>query len=200
MQINPSEITEREVYKLLTGSVLPRPLGFISTVGREGPNLAPFSFFNCVSSSPPMVAFSLQPGTNGPKDTLRNIQENSEFVVNIVSRSFLEKVNITAEDFAPEVNEFNVSGLTETPSKVVKPPSVYESKVKLECKLHTILPLGKDTLVIGEVILFNVNDDVLLERYRIDIDKLDPIGRLAGSLYSTCENRIIIKRPKKGGL
>jgi flavin reductase (DIM6/NTAB) family NADH-FMN oxidoreductase RutF len=199
MHIKPSDITEKEVYKLLIGSILPRPIAFVSTIGEDGPNLAPFSYFTCVSTSPPMVAFSLQPGPYGPKDTLRHIRENGEFVVNIVSRSFIDKVNIAATDFAPGINEFEQAELTETPSLLVKPPGVAESLVNLECRKYTILELGKDTLVIGEVVSFHVNDDVLLERYRIDLDKLDPVGRLAGNLYSTCENRIEIKRIKKGG-
>lgn len=198
MQIDPSVLKHQERYKLLIGSILPRPIAFVSTLGSKGPNVAPFSFFTGVSVDPPMVGFTSMPGPYGPKDTLRNIEETGEFVVNIVSKSFVEKMNITAADSPIGVSEFELAGLQEKESVIVAPPAVAESKVKLECKLHKIVELGEgpNAFIIGEVVLFHIDDDIMMDRHRIDWEGLEPVGRMAGNLYSVCDNVISIKRKK----
>jgi flavin reductase (DIM6/NTAB) family NADH-FMN oxidoreductase RutF len=196
VEVLPGALSEKEKYKLLIGSILPRPIAFVSTIGEQGTNVAPFSFFTCVSTSPPMVGFTVMPGPYGPKDTLRNIRENGEFVVNIVSHSFLDKVNIAASDTPPNLSEFKLSHLSEEPSILIKPPRVQESMIKFECKMHSIIELGKgpDQFIIGEVLLFDINDDIVDERYRIDLERLEPIGRMAGNLYAVCDHIIKAKR------
>lgn len=198
MQIDPSVLKHQERYKLLIGSILPRPIAFVSTLGSQGPNVAPFSFFTGVSVDPPMVGFTSMPGPYGPKDTLRNIEETGEFVVNIVSKSFVEKMNITAADSPMGVSEFELAGLQEKESVMVAPPAVAESKVKLECKLHKIVELGEgpNAFIIGEVVLFHIDDDIMMDRHRISWEGLEPVGRMAGNLYSVCDNVISIKRKR----
>ncbi|WP_077211675.1 flavin reductase family protein [Bacillus dakarensis] len=198
MQINPAELQHQDRYKLLIGSIVPRPIAFVSTLGKHGPNLAPFSFFTGVSVDPPMVGFTSMPGPYGPKDTQLNIQETGEFVVNIVSSSFLEKMNITAADSPIGVNEFELAGLQEKESISVKPPRVAESKIHLECKLHKIVELGEgpNAFIIGEVVLFHIDDDIMMDRHRIRWEGLEPVGRMAGNLYTVCDNVISIKRKR----
>jgi flavin reductase (DIM6/NTAB) family NADH-FMN oxidoreductase RutF len=196
MQIDPTSLREQEKYKLLIGSILPRPIAFVTTKGELGSNVAPFSFFTCVSVNPPMIGFTSMPGPHGAKDTLRNIRETGEFVVNIVSKGFVDKVNISSVDSPPGVSEFELSDLHEKQSTMVQPPRVAESKIHLECKMHNILELGRgpDAFIIGEVVLFHVDDDIMMDRYRIHGEGLEPIGRMAGNLYSVCDNVISVKR------
>lgn len=198
MQIDPSSINAQETYKLLIGSILPRPIAFVSTKGKLGSNVAPFSFFTCVSVNPPMIGFTTMQGPYGAKDTLRNIRETGEFVVNIVSKNFIDKVSDASIDSPPEISEFELVGLHEKKSKMVEPSSVAESKIQLECKMHTILELGKgpDSFIIGEVVLFHVDENIMMDRYRIDREGLEPIGRMAGNLYSICDNVISLKRKR----
>jgi flavin reductase (DIM6/NTAB) family NADH-FMN oxidoreductase RutF len=196
IQIDPNSLKQLEKYKLLIGSILPRPIAFVSTQGEKGSNVAPFSFFTCVSTNPPMIGFTLMPGPFGPKDTLRNIQSTQEFVVNIVSKDLIEQVNISSVDSPLGVSEFELSGLTERPSIKVKPPSVGETKIQLECKLNKIIEFGNgpDSFIVGEVILFNISEEILLDRYHISLEGLKPVGRLGGNLYSTSHNVISVKR------
>jgi flavin reductase (DIM6/NTAB) family NADH-FMN oxidoreductase RutF len=198
MKIDPAQLNNQEKYKLLIGTILPRPIAFVSTIGKDGNNLAPFSFYTCVSTNPPMIGFTVMPGPYGPKDTIRHIRETGEFVVNVVSQSIVEQVNITATDSPPGVNEFEVAKLTEEPSMLVRAPRVKEAKVHFECRMHSIVELGKgpDNFIIGEVVMFHVNDDVLMERYRINLEKLDPVGRMAGNFYTRCQDLIKIDRHK----
>lgn len=198
MQINPSELNEQEKYKMLIGSILPRPIAFVSTKGKSCNNVAPFSFFTCVSVDPPMIGFTAMPGPYGDKDTLRNIRETGEFVVNIVSKSFIDEVSLSSVDSPSEISEFEITGLHEKKSIMVQPPSVAESKIQLECKLHKIVELGKgpDSFIIGEVVLFQVDEDILMDRYRIQWEGLEPVGRMAGNLYSVCDHVISIKRKR----
>jgi flavin reductase (DIM6/NTAB) family NADH-FMN oxidoreductase RutF len=190
VDIRPSDLSGQEIYKLLIGTILPRPIAWVSTQGEDGVNLAPFSFFTCVSTNPPMIGFTVMPGPFGEKDTLRHIRENREFVINVVSRSILDQMNITATDAPPGVNEFELAGLTEEASQCVKVPRVKEAKVHFECKMHSIvgLGLGPDHFVIGEVMNFHVNDEIMMDRYRIDVESLDPVGRMAGNFYTTSDH------------
>ncbi len=204
MIISPQEHDYRDIYKLMIGAIVPRPIAFVSTLSLEGIlNLAPFSFFTGVSANPPVVCFSpMIRGSDGKKkDTLNNIETTREFVVNIVSEDFAVQMNICSTEFPPEVDEFQQSGLTPISSDLVKAPRVKESKINLECRLLQVVhvspkPLG-GSLVLGEVLCFHVADE-LWEDYRIDPDKLKPIGRMGGPTYTRTTDRFDLVRPKAG--
>jgi len=184
MIIDPNELDTHSVYKLLIGAVVPRPIAWVSSRSKEGVlNLAPYSFFNVVSREPPMLAFSVGPRTGGedyPKDTLTNVRETQEFVVNIVSLSVANAMHETSINHPPEVNEFEKAGLTPAPCEVISTPRVAEAKISMECTLEHLLKLGSDHLVIGRMQRYHV-DDALISNGRIDTLKLDPLARLAGN-------------------
>jgi flavin reductase (DIM6/NTAB) family NADH-FMN oxidoreductase RutF len=183
--IDPSELDPQSVYKLLIGSVVPRPIAWTSTVSAEGArNLAPFSFFTVASRQPPMLCISVGPrvDSNVPtKDTLDNVEETGEFVVNIVSLSLSNTMFESSRNHPPEVDEFEKAGLTPAPCEVVGAPRVEEAGVSMECFLDRVLPLGTDHLVIGRVVRFHVRDELYEDNGRIDVGGLDPPGRLAGN-------------------
>jgi flavin reductase (DIM6/NTAB) family NADH-FMN oxidoreductase RutF len=190
MDVMPESLYWKDAYKLMIGSILPRPIAFVSTIDEKGAsNLAPFSFFTAISAEPMMVCFSpMRKGTDGSKkDTLINIEKTKEFVINIVSEQIAEQMNRCAGDFDPEVDEFVQSGLTKGKSKAVAPPRVKESLVHLECELHDVLHFGEKagsgSLVIGKVKHIHV-DDALFYEGKIDSEELKPIGRLAGHMYT----------------
>lgn len=191
MEIKTDSLEWKDAYKLLQGSVLPRPIAFVSSQDENGTtNLAPFSFFTVISANPMMVCFSpMRRGTDGAKkDTLNNIEATKQFVINIVSEDFIQQMNDCATEFPSDVDEFEASGLTKTESAVVKPPRVRESRVHLECELDQVLHFGQDeagagSLVIGKVVHVHVDDD-LYENGRINSEKLNPVGRLAGATYT----------------
>ena len=200
MVIDPKSTEPFNLYKLLIGSILPRPIAFVSTMGPDGIyNLAPFSFFTAISANPPTIAFAPMINTQGKrKDTLNNVERLGEFVVNVVSEDIVQPMNETSADFPPEIDEFEVSGLTPIPSDLVAVPRVKESHIAMECKLRQIvemssLPLG-GSLVIGEVVRFHV-DDEYFDDYRIDVDKLRPVGRMAGFIYTRTTDRFELVRP-----
>lgn len=189
---------------MLIHSVAPRPIAWVSTLSKEGqPNLAPFSFFNVVSGNPPMLGFSpaMRPVEGGaaPKDTLHNIRETGEFVVNVVTWELAEAMNLTSGEYGHEVNEFELAKVTPRPSQVVKPPQVAESPVNFECKLHQILEFSKEprgsSLVIGKIVSVSLADKVLKDG-RIDEAALDLIGRMGGMSYSRTTKRFEMVRPK----
>jgi flavin reductase (DIM6/NTAB) family NADH-FMN oxidoreductase RutF len=188
----------------MVGVIVPRPIAFVSTISPDGTlNLAPFSFFTGISANPPVICFSpMVRGSDGArKDTLRNIEAVKEFVVNVVSEEFADKMNICSTEFPAEVDEFSASGLTPVPSELVKPPRVKESHINMECRLVQIVdvsakPLG-GSLVIGEVLRFHV-DDALIDNYKIDPDLLHPIGRMGGPTYTRTTDRFDLQRPKTG--
>lgn len=188
------------MYRLLTALVQPRPIAWVSSRSADGAlNLAPFSFFNVVGANPPTVVFCpMQPDGSPMKDTLRNLHEHPEFVVQVVSRHLAEKMNITAGDFAPEISEFEVAGLTAQPSRTVSVPRVAEAHAHLECKVSQLIPVGEGggsgTLVLGEVLCIEIDDSVCVGD-RIDLDALAPIGRLSGSYYCTVSDRFELERP-----
>lgn len=201
MTIDPQSTTPLNIYKLLIGSIVPRPIAFVSTLSADGTrNLAPFSFFTAVSANPPVICFSpMIKGDGNAKDTLRNIRETKEFAVNIVSEAFAEPMNATSGDYPPEVDEFEVSGLTPIPSDLIKPFRVKESQIHLECRLLQIVDIGgaplSGSLVLGEVVRFHIADGIFHD-FRIDLDQLQPIGRLSGTEYTRTKDRFSIERPK----
>ena len=199
--VDPQSTSAQDVYKLLVGVIIPRPIAFVSSLSAEGVrNLAPFSFFTAVSANPPVICFSpMIRGRDGSrKDTLNNIERTKEFVVNIVSEEFAEKMNITSAEFDPDVDEFTESGLTAIPSDLVQPPRVGESKVNMECRLLQIVhvspkPLG-GSLVLGEVVRFHIADEIV-NNYKIDPERLGAIGRMGGPTYARVTDRFDMERP-----
>ena len=202
MTVNPALARPADLYKLMIGSIVPRPIAFVSTLSATGIlNLAPFSFFTAISANPPVICFApmVRTGENARKDTLRNIEETGEFVVNVVSEDFAAQMNVCSTEFPPEVDEFAASGLTPLPSAIVKPPRVAESRVQMECRLFRIVevsnkPLG-GSLVLGEVLRFHVSDEIV-ENFRIDPGKLCAIGRMGGPTYTRTGDRFDMERPK----
>ena len=202
MTIDPSTRDPFDVYRLLSGSIMPRPIAFVSTISAAGVlNLAPFSFFTVASANPPIVAFCpmVRGGDRPKKDTLMNIEASGEFVVNICSEDFAAQMNATAGEYPPDVDEFQLSGLTPVPSDVVKPPRVKESRVTMECKLHQLVPVSDKflggTIVLGEVVRFHVQDSLINEICEIDADQLNAIGRMAGPVYVRTKDRFEMVRP-----
>ncbi len=196
------------MYNILLNAVVPRPIAWVSTRSASGqPNLAPFSFFNCVCVDPPLLAFA--PGLRAPKeadaargepkDTLRNVRETQEFVVNVVPYELPEAMNVTSGEYDRSVNEFELAKLTPLASQLVRPPRVAESPVSFECKLHRILDFSSaptsSSLVIGEVIAIHV-DDAHMKNGRIDGDSLGLIGRMGGMQYTRTTDRFEMVRPK----
>jgi flavin reductase (DIM6/NTAB) family NADH-FMN oxidoreductase RutF len=201
LTVDPCSTEPASIYKLLIGSVVPRPIAFVSTINTEGAfNVAPFSFFTVASSNPPVLVFTVgnRATPNPLKDTLRNITTAREFVVNVVSEEIGAKMNLCAGDYPPDIDEFQVSGLTPIPSDLVKAPRVAESHINMECRLlYTIAMSGLvngGNLVLGEVVRFHI-DDEYFNNYRIDQDKLRAIGRMAGNSYTRTEDRFDMIRP-----
>lgn len=184
MIIDPDTLDSQSCYKLLIGSVVPRPIAWTSTVSRDGVrNLAPFSFFTVASREPPMLCISIGPRVESDldtKDTLQNIEETEEFVINIVSLPLSNTMHESSKSHPPEADEFEKAGLTPAPCEVVEPPRVEEAGVSMECVLDRIIPLGSDHLVIGRMVRFHVRDE-LYQDGRIDVNGLQPLGRLAGN-------------------
>lgn len=210
MHVEASALAYRELYNIVLSSVGPRPIAWVSTLNASGqPNLAPFSFFNCVCMDPPLLAFApgfrpaQEPNTVSEaagiaKDTLRNIRETKEFVVSIVTYDLLEKMNLTSGEYGPEVNEFELARVTPQPSKIVRPPRVGESPVSFECQLYQILEFStaptSSSLVLGRVVAVHI-DEAHLKDGRIDRDSLDLVGRMGGMQYSRTNDRIELARP-----
>ncbi|MFZ1941019.1 MAG: flavin reductase family protein [Terracidiphilus sp.] len=200
--IDPAQLEYNDIYKLMVGIIVPRPIAFVSTIDAAGVlNLAPFSYFTACGSNPPVVCFStaVRAGARSHKDTLRNVEATGEFVVNVVSEEFAAQMNATAAEVPPEVDEFVLSGLTPLASDLVKPPRVAESKVQMECRLYQIVTVsekpGGGILVLGEVLRFHVLES-LLDGYKIDPDKLNAIGRMGGPTYVRTHDRFEMQRPK----
>src|SRR5580704_7301376 len=210
MIVNPSDLSHSELYSIVLNSVAPRPIAWVSTVSASGDlNLAPFSFFNAICVDPPLLAFApglRQPKQGGavhgePKDTLRNVRETKEFVVNVVTHDLLQPMNVTSGEYDPSVNEFELAKVTPVPSRLVRPARVAESPVSFECKLYQILDFSpaptSSSLVIGEIVSIYMNDAHLKDG-RLDRDSLDLIGRMGGLQYTRTTQRFEIVRPKVG--
>lgn len=203
MEIDPQTLPHQSIYKILTGSVLPRPIGWISSIDTQGhPNLAPFSFFNVVCSNPPTVLFCpLIRGIDGnKKDTLNNVRATNEFVVNIVTEGLLPPMNASSVEALPGFNEFDFAGLTLAKSTIVKPPRVAESPIHFECRVREIIDIndapGGGSIVIGTIVHIHVDESVLIGQDKINLNVLQPIGRLAGGAYSRVTDIVELERPK----
>jgi flavin reductase (DIM6/NTAB) family NADH-FMN oxidoreductase RutF len=201
ISIDPFTNTERENYKLMIGSIIPRPIAFVTTLSKEGVlNGAPFSYFNIVSSNPPMVSLAIQRSGGMQKDTARNIMVSKEFVIHIVDEQNVEKINETAASLAPEQSEVEQAKLTPVQSVKVAVPGVKEAKIRMECSLEHSLELGgSDTpgcdLIIGKVVQFHIQDEIY-ENGRINPAGLAAVSRLAGQDYARIGEIFSIDRPK----
>ena len=193
--------TERENYKLLIGSIIPRPIAFVTSLGKDGTlNGAPFSYFNIVSSNPPMISLSIQRNGGKQKDTARNILETKEFVVHIVDQDNVEKVNETAASLPPDQSEIERAQLTPVQSTQISVPGVKEAKVRFECTLeHSVELGGEDStgcdLLIGKVVQFHIDEDIQ-ENGRINPHALGAVSRLAGQSYAKIGEIFELERPK----
>ncbi len=183
----PSELEGVDRYKLLTGLVVPRPIGWIGTLGPDGgQNLAPFSFFTVVAGTPPTVLFSPGHRAGTPKDTLANVVASREFTVSVVDESLAEAMNLTSGEFPPDTDEFAVANLTARAGDVVAAPLVAEAPAGLECRVTRIVELADpptNAVVFGEVVRIHVRSD-LLDGMRVDTVGLKAVGRMAGSAYT----------------
>ena len=202
MEISPDALPRQSIYKILIGSVVPRPIGWISTINASGGlNLAPFSFFNVVCPKPPTVLFCpMIRGTDGnPKDTLNNVRATGEFVVNIVTEPLMQAMNISSTELPASANEFEAAGLMAVPSQVVRPPRVGESPIHFECKLNQIVEIsdqpGGGSVVIGTILHIHIDQRVLIGEDKINWAELQPIGRLAGHSYARVTDLFEMVRP-----
>ena len=203
MQIDPAALTEREIYKILTGTVVPRPIAWVATIGEDGtPNLAPFSYFNIACTDPPMLLFCPQRrGDGSPKDTLRNVQTSGEFVLHIVNEELAPAMNQTSAEYPYTTDEFAATGLRAAPSSLVAPPRVADAAVAFECRVEQIVHVGSargGEIVIGRVLQIHVRDDVYRDGYII-LDALKPVARLAGNDYARVTDTFSLQRPTRTG-
>lgn len=201
MIIDPTNLSIPDRYKLVIGSVVPRPIAWVSTMNKDGRlNLAPFSYFTAVATDPMTLLFC--PGWSSArgrmKDTLHNIREHPEFVINIVNEATKEAMNLTSAEFSAEVNEFERAGVTPAPSQAIRVPRVAESPIAFECTLQQIVVVkegpGGGAAVFGEVQRIHVRDDVI-DNGRILPHMLQPIGRLAGATYAHLNDLFEMPRP-----
>jgi flavin reductase (DIM6/NTAB) family NADH-FMN oxidoreductase RutF len=195
MHIDPALHSNMDNYKLLTNLVVPRPIAWVTSLNQTGViNLAPFSFFNAVGSEPLYVVISIGCRDDGtPKDTAQNILSNGEFVVNLVTEDLFDAMNVSAADFPPDQSELTAAHLQTSPSVRIKAPRLTQAQASLECTLFNSLPLGANTLYIGEVVMFHVADHLLGPR--MHINNFAPIGRLGSpSVYCRTTDRFDVPR------
>lgn len=201
MQIDLRTLNTKDAYKLMTGAVVPRPIAWVSTIDTDGNrNLAPFSFFTVASRKPPMLCISIGPGvgerTGTVKDTLQNIRDTSKYVINILRADLGEAMHETSLNHAAEVDEFETAGLTGVLDTVTGVPRVGEAPISFELELDQILELGTDHLILGKVVNYHIQEEYYVEPYKVDLDRLNPLGRLAGGY---AELKEFYKLPKVKG-
>ncbi len=200
MKIDLAELNYRDTYSFLTSAVVPRPIAWVSTVDEHGVfNLAPFATYCIVSMKPAMLGFSVGAGRDGSiKDTLRNIQSTRDFVINVVTESLAQPMNITSTQFPIDIDEFKEAGLTPLKADLVKAPMVAESPINLECRLNQILDFGEAprirSFIIGEVIRVHIKDELYADG-QIQMSKFEVIARLGGDFYCRTTNSFEMKSP-----
>ena len=200
LEFDPAKMAGIQIYKILSGCIVPRPIGWISTVSSEGTfNAAPFSFFNGLSHLPPIVCFSASVHynvNNRRKDTVTNVIDTKEFVFNVVSEEMVVEQGICSDSFPAEVDEFAEAKLTPAPSKIIKSPRIAESPVNFECVVLSVQPLPESvyTLVIGRVVYMHVRKDILGDDGRIDFRALAAVGRIAGDSYARTRDVFTLDR------
>ncbi|WP_437272273.1 flavin reductase family protein [Staphylococcus succinus] len=196
-----NQLSDVQNYKLLSGSIIPRPIAFVTSQNNNGVlNAAPFSFFNIVNNAPPMISISAQRAGGKRKDTALNIEEVGEFVVHITDENNVDNVNITAAQLKPEENELDHTKFTLVDSENITVPGIKEAKIRLECKLERIVEIGsKDDgadLIIGEVVKYHIDEHIYFGDSKIDALKLEPVARLAGNDYAKLGDTFTIERPE----
>ena len=195
MNFDPDAMKVREIYQLLVQLVVPRPIAWVSSISDAGvTNLAPYSFFNAVGANPPTLMFCPVNRRDGSfKDSLNNVIENGEFVVNVVSHDMGPAMKETAAEFDSEISEFEAVGIDALESACVKPPRVANSLAQFECRLNRIIHLAEGpagaNIVIGDIVQIHVSDNVISEPGKIDYEKLDAIGRMGGTSYTRTTDR-----------
>ena len=184
MYFDPDQLDGKNVYKLITSTVLPRPIAWVVSQNGQGRlNAAPFSFFNAMSGNPPVVALGIGAHGQALKDSARNIRESGEFVINLVPFALIEAMNITSIEFEAEVNELEMAGLATLPSTKVAPPRIAGSPVAFECRTLQIIEIGEmRSIVLASVVAIHIDDEAVLdaERCHVDVRKLDLVGRMHG--------------------
>jgi flavin reductase (DIM6/NTAB) family NADH-FMN oxidoreductase RutF len=201
--IDAAGIDTETAYRLIVGCVVPRPVAWITTVDAQGcVNAAPFSAYNYVATSPPMLAINIATRAGAVKDTARNIRATREFVVNVATEATMETMHQTAQDFPPEVSETELLGIPLLPSQRVKPPRIASTPVQMECRLDQVVVLGRgvNTLFIAEVVAFHLAHDVF-DGQRVDSARMRPIARLGGPFYAGLGeifHRPMLQRPPGG--
>lgn len=201
--ITPGTLPTTDLHQYLLGAVAPRPIAFVSTIDPEGRvNLAPYSFFNAFSSNPPILVFSSnrRVENNTTKDTLHNIMQSKECVVNVVSYPIVRQMMVCSVDFPNEISEFEQTGLTPIPASQVKAPLVKESPVNMECRVTDILTLGDQGgaghLIICNVVCMHIDESVLDENQRIDPHKIDLMGRMGRAFYVRASGAAVMSMPQ----
>lgn len=200
--IDPAAQTDRENYKLLIGSIVPRPIALVTSLSKDGVlNAAPFSYFSIVASAPPMVSVSVQRKQGVRKDTARNAMDIGAFVVHIVDESNVHAANQAAAGLPPHVSEVDIAGLTPVTSEAIAVPGIMEARIRMECVLEKSMSLGGSEeapacdLLIGRVVRFHFAEDVYDQGYVL-ADKLQPVSRLAGNHYATLGEQFALERPQ----
>lgn len=197
MLIFPAGLTYKDNYKLLSGAVIPRPIALISTKSEAGNrginNVAPFSFFNVVSTDPPMVMFVVHNREGQQKDTLVNIRNHPLFVANMVSEPFLRQAHATSIAYLPEIDEFEEAGLTPIRANAIDGIGVAEALVRFECELERMLEIGNVVMIIGRVVCYDIADNVYQGNFKLDLDALKPVGRLSGNRYGLLSKTLFFK-------
>ncbi len=191
IELDLAALEERERYFLLTSVVVPRPIAWISTLDAEGArNLAPYSYFNACSATPPIVHFT----STTSRDSLANVRETGEFVVNVVSEDLAQAMRVSSAALHSGEDEFAVAGLQTVRSRVVSPPRVAGAKVALECRLRQLLEMGEGTMVFGDVLHIHVAQSVWRDG-RVDPELLRPVGRLSAPYFSTVTDVYSLELP-----
>ncbi|WP_088006092.1 flavin reductase family protein [Indiicoccus explosivorum] len=198
MDVDLRHIETKNAYKLMTGSIVPRPIAWISSIDENGErNLAPFSFFTVASRKPPMLCVSIGPGVGERKgtvkDTLENIRSQKQYVINIATTALGNEMHTSSSNFPSEVDEFEAAGLTPIESAAIRPPRIAEAPISFEMELDQIIELGSDHLVLGKIVHYHIQDEYYLGNYKVDLEKLRPLGRLAGN-YSEATNFFTLPR------
>jgi flavin reductase (DIM6/NTAB) family NADH-FMN oxidoreductase RutF len=190
IDFDPEALDRNTFYRLLTATVVPRPIAWISTTSADGTdNLAPHSLFTVSCIAPPVVQFT----SVGRKDSLRNIEATGQFVVNLAPEHLFEEINATATDFPPGISEFDAVGVAREPSQRVKPPRVAASPIALECELHSTLGLGDSTIILGRVVHAVVSDDVLVDGHP-EVTRMRPLTRLGKEEWGTLGGVVELSR------
>ena len=200
LTIDPTQIPTKDLHQYILGAVAPRPIAFASTVSADGvPNLAPYSFFNAFSSNPPILIFSSnrRVSNNTTKDTLKNVEDTGEVVINVVPYSIVRQAALCSIEYGPEVDEFVKAGFTPLAAERVRPFRVAESPVQMECKVERILPLGPGggagNLIICEIVLMHIDEGVLSDSGRIDPHKIDLVGRMGRFYYARASGAAVVE-------